>query len=116
MNEHHSFSSLPTLAHWYVFFRLQGPGRRLISALHWLTRPASSLSGPDRRRANLLTWLLLSLTLLSLTTLLLVLMVDPSGSSRRSTYVGLILGLILLLTLAYALNRTGHYFLAAGLT
>lgn len=91
------------------------PGR-LITALRRLTQPAISLSGPERRRAHLLAWLLLSLILLSIIALVMVLLVNPSDSLHRNTYVKLILGLIALITLAYALNRAGHYFMAAGLT
>jgi diguanylate cyclase (GGDEF)-like protein len=87
----------------------------LNSVFRWLTKPATTLSGPQRRRAHLLAWLLLFLILLSIATLF-VLVVDPSGTSHRTTYVRLILGLTALLTIAYGLNRAGHYFIAAGLT
>ena len=89
---------------------------RLISGLRQLTAPASSLSGPERRRAHLLAWLLLFLILLSMAALLLVIIVDPSDNSRRSIYIKLILGLASLFIVAYSLNRAGHYLMAAGLT
>ena len=92
---------------------LQG---RLTTGIQWLTQPAKSRSEPEYRRAHLLSWLLLFLIFLSLTALLLALLVDPPESSRRNIYVWLILGLILLVTVAYRLNRAGYYSIAAGLT
>jgi diguanylate cyclase (GGDEF)-like protein len=88
---------------------------RLISALEWLTKPAGSLPESLRRRAHLLAWLLLSIFLLILATLVLVLVVDPPSSPRRFEYTGLILGLMGPVALAYAFNHTGHYYLSAGL-
>jgi diguanylate cyclase (GGDEF)-like protein len=92
---------------------LQG---KLTSGIQWLAQPAKPLSEPEYRRAHLLSWLLLFLVFLSLTALLLVLLVDPPDSSHRNTYVGLILGLTILVTVAYRLNRAGYYSIAARLT
>ncbi len=90
--------------------------RSLVYAVRLLTQPPASLSVLDRRRAHLLAWLLLVMILLTITGLILVLIVDPSGSPRRGEYVKLILLLLALFGLAYGLNRTGHYQLSAVLT
>ena len=88
---------------------------RLTSAFRWLTKPADSLPESLRRRAHLLAWLLLSIFLLIVAALLLVLVVNPPGTPRRLEYGGLLLGLVALVAFAYALNRRGHYYPAAGL-
>ncbi|MHC1740244.1 MAG: GGDEF domain-containing protein [Anaerolineaceae bacterium] len=86
--------------------------------VQWLTKPKASLkwhSEYERRRANLLTWILLVLFVLVFATLILVLIVNPLNSSRNIGYVLLIFGLLLLVGITYGLNRNGHYYLAAGL-
>lgn len=90
--------------------------RRLVSGIRWLTDTAGAHSETEHRRAHLLAWILLNLILLSVIALFLVLLVDPPHSERRGVYVSLILLLTLLVTLAYHLNRVGHYSIAAGLT
>src|SRR5512141_1014063 len=90
--------------------------RSLANALRLLTQPPASLPVLDRRRAHLLAWLLLVMVLLTITGLILVLIVDPSGSPRCGEYVKLILLILALFSLAYGLNRTGHYQLSAALT
>ena len=88
---------------------------RMISAFDWLTKPPDSLPESLRRRAHLLAWLLLAIFLLIVATLLLVLIVNPPDSPRRIEYGGLIIGLVVLVTLAYFLNHAGHYYISAGL-
>ncbi len=87
----------------------------LISLFGWLTKSAASLPESLRRRSHLLAWLLLSIFLLIAATLLLVLAVDPATGPRRLEYGRLILGLMVLVALAYAFNRIGRYYLSAGL-
>lgn len=90
--------------------------RSVVDAIRLLTQAPTSLSGVDRRRAYLLSWLLLIMMLLAFTGLVLVLMVNPAGSPRRGEYLTLILVLLALFGFAYGLNRTGHYQLSAALT
>jgi GAF domain-containing protein len=90
--------------------------RSAANALRLLTQPPASLSVLDRRRAHLLAWLLLVMILLTLTGLLLVFIVNPSGNPRRGEYVRLILLLLVLVSLAYGLIRAGYYQLSAVLT
>jgi diguanylate cyclase (GGDEF)-like protein len=89
---------------------------QLISGLDWLVYTPRYAFEKERRRAHLLAWLLLSLLLLSMAALCLVLLIDYADPSYRTIYFTLISGLIVLLAFAYALNRAGHFFPAAGLT
>ena len=89
---------------------------RLISAFNWLTEPASTLNASVSRRARLLTWLHLILFLLTNATNLLLLIANPNHDPRRNEYVVFISGVVVLVIIAYGLNRTGHYFWSAGLT
>jgi len=91
----------------------------LISKMSRVIEPDFSLQKmtlPEQRRAILLSWILISLSLLIGLVLLLIAIVDPLTSSRSLGYIGLILILFLLLIIAFALNRRGKYFIAAGLT
>ncbi|MHB1317665.1 MAG: GGDEF domain-containing protein [Anaerolineae bacterium] len=92
------------------------PRRNLVSALRWLARPLESRSEAMRRRANLLTWLLLFIFLLVVGALALVIIVDASSTPRRNAYLGLISLLAVLVTLALVLIRTGRFYASAGLT
>ncbi len=65
---------------------------------------------------HLLTWMHLSVFLLTTATNLLLLLANPHHDPRRNEYVGLISGVIVLVIVAYGLNRTGHYYWSAGLT
>ena len=98
------------------FSKVQSRWRSLVSTGNWLTKPAVSLPEPVRRRSHLLAWLLLIILLLLLAAIFLVLGVNSPGSPRRTEYVGLILGLMVLIAFAYGLNRTGHYYTSAGVT
>jgi hypothetical protein len=89
---------------------------RLTSTFGWLTTPSVTLSESEHRRVHLLALLLLFILLLTIATLILVVIVNPPDSPRRTAYVELISGLILLVVVAYSLNRAGHYYLSAGLT
>ena len=98
------------------FIQLRPLGDGLISSLHRLTEPTTSLSESRRRRAHLLAWLLLFLIVLSTAALFLALFVDAADGPRLSVYGKLILGLKGLFLFAYGLNRARRYFIAAGLT
>ncbi len=86
------------------------------AAWNWLTRYLHSIPTASGRRQRLLAWLLLSLLILTLATLLLVLIVNSPASPRRSEYIVLILGLDILIMAAYGLNCAGRYTAAARLT
>ena len=88
---------------------------KFASAIGWLTKTADNVPESQRRRANLLAWLLLVLLLLTSLSLILVLILDPLTNLRSQAYIGLILGLLTLIALAYGLNRTGYHNTAAGL-
>jgi len=88
---------------------------KFASTFDWLTQTPGTRSEPERRRARLLAWILLFILLLIFAALVLVLIVNPPGSVRRTIYVELITGLIALILLAYGLLRTGHYFGASGI-
>ena len=47
---------------------------------------------------------------------MIVLVVNPESSLKRDVYAKLIIGLLVILVIAFALNRTGTYRLSAGLT
>jgi diguanylate cyclase (GGDEF)-like protein len=86
------------------------------TVLHRLTEPGSGQPEPERRRAHMLAWLLLTLIFLVSVTLLLVFIVDSSQIDRRGLYALLITGLLLFLIIAFSLNHSGHYKAAALLT
>ncbi len=88
---------------------------KFIFALDWLTRTPGTHSEPERRRAHLLVWILLFILALTLAALVLVLIVNPPNTLRRTIYVELITGLILLVSIAYGLLRAGHYYWSTGL-
>ena len=88
----------------------------LRSVLSQLVEPAGSLPEPARRRSRLLAAMLLTLVLLALTSLVVLLFVNPVAVPRRRDYLILISGLVLLLVLAYILNKGRHYLAAAWLT
>ncbi len=90
--------------------------RSLAAIMRWLTEPADSLPEPLRRRSRLLAWLLLFILLLITATIVLVLVDNPARDPRRSSYIGLILALNVMIFLAFNLNRAGRYSLSAGLT
>jgi diguanylate cyclase (GGDEF)-like protein len=75
-----------------------------------------SVAGPSERRARLLSAMLVSLLALAGAALVVVLAMDPSGSPRHAQYTALIVGVLVLLGGALALNRAGRYTAAAALT
>ncbi len=89
---------------------------RLTAVFKWLTKSTDSLPKSERRRAHLLTWLLLFSIFLTITAFILVLIVNPPHSPRRLEYGQLIVTLFALFLVAYGLNRKGRYYPAAGLT
>jgi hypothetical protein len=92
--------------------------QRFVSAFHRLISPNLSpqeIPDPEQRRTGLLSWVLFSILLLVITSIVLVLLVDPLTSSRGSRYLGLIVGLLILIVIAILFNRAGHHYLAAWL-
>ena len=90
-------------------------GGRVLRAGRWLLNPLARTDNPNARRAHLLAWMLVTLLVITLGIVLLVLVVDPVGSPRRTAYIGLILGLDGLLLAGYLLNCAGKYALGAGM-
>jgi diguanylate cyclase (GGDEF)-like protein len=86
------------------------------NVLRRLTQPPASIPALDRRRAHLLAWLLLVAFLLTLSSLILELFVNPPGAPRRGQYFWLILALLVLFGAAFGLLRAGYYQYAAALT
>ncbi len=97
-------------------FRTQPKVRKSASAFRNLVNIRMSPREPERRRANLMAGLQLSILVLICATIVLVLVLNPPNNLQRNVYVGLITVLIFLISLAYILNRTGHYYMSAGLT
>ena len=64
----------------------------------------------------MLAWLLFSLFLLTAIAILIVVLVDPPSSPRRTVYIPFILGLDVLVIAAYILNALGYYHWAAWVT
>ncbi|MEN8242574.1 MAG: GGDEF domain-containing protein [Chloroflexota bacterium] len=85
--------------------------RKIIAASRWLVQTRSK-----QRRAPLLASLLIVLLALMFITMVVVILVNRENPVRGNTYTGLILGLGVLIGIAYRLNRAGHYYWAAGLT
>lgn len=81
-----------------------------------LHKKVTTLPESGERRVRLLTWLHISILLLMVCSLFFVLIVNLQNNPWRSTYVEPILGLLVLIIFAYGLNRTGHYYVSAGLT
>ncbi|MCF7945000.1 MAG: diguanylate cyclase [Spirochaetia bacterium] len=69
-----------------------------------------------KRRSRLLAWLLLFSFILTVAALVLVIIVNPENSLRRSRYTWLILFLITVIIGAWFANRSGHYYIASVLT
>jgi len=74
------------------------------------------LPGAAGRQRRLLAWLLLVILALSLISIALVFLPDPATFPHRTQYVPFILGIDVLLVIAFCLNAAGRYALAAGTT
>ena len=83
--------------------------------LDWLTRPAATLSESERRQSQLLAWILLFTILFSVIVFFAVLFLNPNHDPNRVDYDVLISGLVIFLSIAYGLNRVGHYKVSAVL-
>jgi len=94
----------------------QRVGRRIQTVLHWLTEPKVVLPEPEYRRARVLSYMLLILVLLLGVTMVLILVVNKDQVLRRNEYASLVISLIILLLVAFGLNRTGHHTASARLT
>ncbi len=86
------------------------------SAWKWLAAPLAATPDPLGRRRRLLALLVVPIFFVTVYVVVRMLMFEAPGSLRRSVYIPLMLGLEVLLVLAYLLNRAGHYQWAAGLT
>ena len=89
---------------------------KLKIALHWLTEPRVALPEPEHRRARVLSYMLLTLVLLLGVTAVLVFTVNRNQVQRRDQYAILVTVLMILLLVAFGLNRTGHRTASARLT
>jgi diguanylate cyclase (GGDEF)-like protein len=85
----------------------------LFSVFRRLMGPVSALPDPEGRQARLLAWMLLSLLIILFAVILIVYLANPPGSPRRVEYVPMMAGLMLVLALAFFLNRRGKYTTAA---
>jgi diguanylate cyclase (GGDEF)-like protein len=83
--------------------------------LRWLTAPATTLRGPERRRVRFLAWLVLALIVLVCFAMLLVFLVSVFGYLQQTRYTVILPALLISLALAYVLNHRGHYTAAAAL-
>jgi diguanylate cyclase (GGDEF)-like protein len=86
------------------------------SAWRWLAAPLIPSHSARGRRTHLLAWVLLTLLAMTLVSVLLVPYGTPSSPIERTRYIPFILILDLLLAIAYLLNASGRYPVAAGLT
>ncbi|MBA4383383.1 MAG: hypothetical protein C0410_01470 [Anaerolinea sp.] len=85
---------------------------------HSLLYPAVShknLLEPERRRSKLLALILIAIILLTILILVVVFVTNAPGSSRRSQYTFLILGMIVIISFAYRINHIGHYSIAVSM-
>lgn len=89
---------------------------KLKTVLHWLTEPQVALPEPEHRRARLLSYMLLTLVLLLGGTAVLVFVVNRDQVLRRDQYAILVTGLMILLLVAFGLNRAGHRTASSHLT
>ncbi|HCG63186.1 MAG TPA: hypothetical protein DIW48_06210 [Sphaerochaeta sp.] len=65
---------------------------------------------------HLLFWVQLSIMFLMVGAFVVVLVVSPEGTPTRGRYLGLILSLLVLVAVAFALNRLGRYYFSAAVT
>ena len=81
-----------------------------------MSYPLSKSTQHKELKGHLLAWVQLAILLLITGTLAVVLIVNPADSPQRVVYSVLILGLIVLITAAYLFNRSGFYYISAGIT
>jgi diguanylate cyclase (GGDEF)-like protein len=93
-----------------------GWGQKIKALLHWLTEPQVPLPESEYRRARVLSYMLLTLILLLVGTIVLVFFVDQDLLPRRNLYAILISLLTVLLFVAFRLNRSGRRVASARLT
>ena len=65
---------------------------------------------------HLLFWVQLSIMFLMVGAFVVVLVISPEGTPKRGRYLGLILSLLVLVAVAFALNRLGRYHFSAAVT
>jgi diguanylate cyclase (GGDEF)-like protein len=88
---------------------------RLISAINRFAELPVTRSESERRRAKLLSWILLFILIFLTATFFVILIFNPHNDSKQIEYRQLILGMLVFVLLAYVLNRFGHYYKSAGL-
>jgi len=81
-----------------------------------LTPTDSSVGETLSRRVTLLTWLQLGLVVLLGTGIVVILLAMTPGESARSFYLVMVAGMLALTLCGLAVNRSGHYRIASGLT
>ncbi len=89
---------------------------RLGAALLRLVEPAIPLPAPERRRARLLSGLLLSLIILIVLAFIASALLSTGASPFENPALPVAVGATLLLALAYYLNRRGRFYPAAVFT
>ncbi len=87
--------------------------RTLAAVWRWLTEPTAKLPEPKRRRSSVLA--IIILMLLFSAGLFMVSVFTNDEVDLRGPYIILIGCLLGIFSLAFGLNRTGHYSAAAGL-
>jgi len=65
---------------------------------------------------HLLFWVQLSIMFLMVGAFVVVLVVSPEGTPTRGRYLGLIFSLLVLVAVAFALNRLGRYYFSSAIT
>lgn len=82
----------------------------------FISAAGEGLPAPQKRRARILSWILLTLIFLLVMTLVEVFFFTGDEGNRRSLYMGLLSILLVVLLAAFELNRRRRYRLAAGIT
>jgi len=88
---------------------------RLFSAIDHFVFPIAMPQQAENRRARLLAWMLMFVSLFSITVIILLLVIDPHHNPANNQYVVLISGLAASFGIAFIVNRAGHYRISAPL-
>jgi len=90
--------------------------RSPLALFRWLTEPQGVIDETGRRRTRLLAWIQLALLGLAAIALPVIVVFIAAGSPLLGSYGGLLVGFVVVLAAAYALNRAGRYNASAWLT
>lgn len=82
----------------------------------WLIEPPASMKEQQRRQARFLSQILLSLNLFTVIGIVAFVSWNPLGQVPLVPFFVAVAGDVVAFTIAYVLNRTGHYLGAASLT